>query len=185
MRACAFMLQEGCVFSSANTAAWVQALGTLLALGIAIWVPLRLEQRRRAEEQTRLIERRRAAWRTMAALTAMLGRKGRATPAEIQGPGAILDQLDISIFPESAVAVLVGLRNRVAMAQASVELAASRTPAGERPELHFDAETELHNLSTIRDAMGIGDEPVPGARRPWTLPDFVRKGPAEPEKDDL
>ena len=181
---CVFAFQEGCAFSSAITAAWVQALGTFFAIGIAIYVPFSLERSRRIEEKTRLIERRRAAWRTMVALTAMLGRKGRAMPAEIQGPAAILDQLDISIFPESAVSVMVGLRNRVAMAQAEVELEMASTPRGDRPELYFDASVELHNLSTIREAMGIGDEPMPEARRPRTLPDFIRSGPAEPEADE-
>ncbi len=136
-----------------GTGAMVQAIGSVAAILVAIWIS-RAEQRaqRRAAEED-LWDRRRAAWKTMHALVGVLGRKRRASAQDIRGVAVVLDKLDLAIFPEEAVTVLVGLHNRVAMALADVRREAVNST--EVVDFEFDGHAELSNLQTIRNAMGM------------------------------
>lgn len=163
-------MQSSYRWLAAEWPAVVQAVGTLVAIVVAIAVPASQEWLRRRGERDQLLARRRAAWTTMVAVVELLGDKKVASLAEIDGPAAVLDQLDLAVFPAEAVDVLVGVRSQVALARGIV-LARCRTDnAGLRVEFEFDAGPQLHNLSTIREIMGFADSHVLGARRPLTVP---------------
>jgi hypothetical protein len=175
-----------------DTAAWVQGAGSIIAIAVAIAVPAKQEAQRQRAAAEEMVRRRRAAWKAMLAITGVLGRKGRATVAEVDAMAAVLDQLDLSVFPEPAMEVFVGLRNRVAMARAEVEIKtgvrgihALSPPALDRVELYFNADAAMANLATIKSAMGLGDDSMPAYRRPRTLPGFLRSTrDNSPEEDD-
>ncbi|MBJ7412507.1 MAG: hypothetical protein JHD15_19410 [Phenylobacterium sp.] len=71
----------------------------------------------------------------------------------------MLDQIDLSVFPEDAVSVLVGVRNRIAMAISNLPI------DGHFVGFTFDVDSELNNLGTIRRAMGMGHWPVRSGRK--------------------
>lgn len=165
------------------TGAWAQFFAAIFAIIAAVIISRAELNAQRTVAAEDLLARRRAAWKTMRALVGVIGRKKLATAVEIRSVAAVLDKLDLPIFPEEAVFVLVGLQNRVAMAVASIEAVADN--ASERAAIDFNMEAELHNLSTIRTVMGM--EEGHEGRRPRTLPFFTRRAgwrPAQSERGE-
>lgn len=136
---------------SAEAASWVQAIGSIFAVAIAIYVPARLERDKVAREDRALWDSRRQAWRTMYEVTDAIARRGLVRPGEIEALSAILDHLDLSIFPERAISVLIILRNEAAMAASAVQASGAGGAVGNP----FHGDMMRNNMRGLRDVMGV------------------------------
>lgn len=138
---------------SAEAAAWVQAIGSLFAVAIAIYVPARIESEKVRREVADLWDRRRQAWRTMHEVAAAIARRDLVRPGEIEAIGALLDHIDLGVIPERAIQTLVILRTEIAMSGASVGAHAAVNAVGNP----FHGKTMLNNLQGIRQIMGVAE----------------------------
>lgn len=148
-------------------ASWLQFVSAMAAVGVAIWIPIKLERQRRRDEAHELWKRQRLTWRLMSSLVATLERKHLASKGDIEGVRAALEKVDVFILPERGIGLFVELHNQLSIAAASIER--NEAYAGSLAAFKFDAAELRERLEGLRHEMGVGPPPrsyFRGWRRP-------------------
>jgi hypothetical protein len=158
MQQCLFAWADGCVLDSEVTAAWIQAIGSIVAIivsaAFALWVPLHVRALSERDAVTRAITAARASalqnaqlWRTFPDMLHN-NRFGEGSPylilAAVQNARRNLEAVNAAFFVHSALPALTGVDISLDLLAHSVRSAELARAEGKvwTPQTSFFAEAQ-------------------------------------------
>ncbi|CAG4919333.1 hypothetical protein [Paraburkholderia saeva] len=165
---------------SASAASWVQALGSLAAIGIAVWVPLRerrATEKRLADERAARSRQQAEQVRTLAADTAILIHNSIARAPENWNKGGVgaevepfsdLSQRVVAVeqneFNKHRLAILFGMRALLTEVRELVRQHDRQGPRWNAESKRLDVQLEQNSDRWRQIANNLNDEAISALR---------------------